>query len=376
MEDSPTMPDAPPEPLAPPLAECQAGRVRLAGAWTVTALSAHGDPLPAGELPTCFDASALGALDTTGALLLVHAEGRCAGAVAWEGLRDEHAELLDLVRRHRHAAAPHADAASVGVLALLGRDTCRRLAEARDILAFLGEACVACWRALLLPHRLRLTPLLANVQRAGFEALPIVGLLSFLMGIVIAYQGGQQLRTYGASLFVVDLVTLTMLREMAVILTAIIVAGRTGSAYTAQIGTMRVTEEIDALRTIGIRPLDLLVVPKIFALVLVLPLLTVYADMMGVFGGMFIADLMFGVSFTEFLQRLEQVVSLRHFLVGVGKAPVFALLIALVGCYQGFKVSGGADAVGRQTTVSVVQAIFLVIVVDAAFSVLFSALRV
>ena len=266
----------------------------------------------------------------------------------------------------------------LGALALdfNGRRATAQLCEVRDFLGFFGEMSLALWRALLLPHRFRWTPFLANIQSAGLAAMPIVGLLSFLLGVVIAYQGGSQLGRYGANIFIVELVSLTMLREMSVIMTAIIVAGRTGSAWTAQIGTMRVTEEIDALRTIGIRPMDMLVIPKVFALMVALPLLTVYADAMGVLGGMVMADLQLGVSFQEFLQRFPQAVSVRSFLIGVGKAPVFALLIALVGCYQGFKVSGGAEAVGRQTTVSVVQSIFLVIVVDAAFSVLFSWLKI
>jgi phospholipid/cholesterol/gamma-HCH transport system permease protein len=154
--------------------------------------------------------------------------------------------------------------------------------------------------------------------------------------------------------------------------TAILVAGRSGSAYTAQIGTMRVTEELDALRALGISPMSLLVVPRAMALVIVLPLLTVYADVVGVFGGMLIAWGQLAITFTEFLERFEYAVVMRHFLIGIVKTPVFAIIIALVGCYQGLLVSGGVDSVGRQTTISVVQAIFLVIVFDAFFSVLFS----
>ncbi|MFO7640787.1 MAG: ABC transporter permease, partial [Candidatus Competibacteraceae bacterium] len=185
----------------------------------------------------------------------------------------------------------------------------------------------------------------------------------------IAYQGGEQLKFYGANIFIVELVALTLLRELAPLITAIIVAGRTGSSYTAQIGTMRITEEVDALRTIGIPPMDLLVLPKLLALIIALPLLTVFADIFSVFGGMIVARAFLEVSFTEFLDRFAQVVTLTSFLLGVGKAPVFAAIIALVGCYQGFQVRGGADSVGRHTTISVVQAIFLVIAANALFSV-------
>jgi phospholipid/cholesterol/gamma-HCH transport system permease protein len=244
--------------------------------------------------------------------------------------------------------------------------------QAGALLAFIGETVVAILRTLLRPARIRWAALFANLEQAGVNALPIVGLLSFLLGIVIAYQGGMQLRSYGANIFIVELVSLTMLRELAPMMAAIIVAGRTGSAFTAQIGTMQVTEEIDALRTIGISPMDLLVLPKLFGLMLALPLLAVFADAMGVLGGMVMASVILDVSFSDFLDRIPQTVSLTSFLIGVGKAPVFAAIIAMVGCFQGFQVHGGADSVGRQTTVSVVQSIFLVIVADAGFSILFS----
>ena len=165
-----------------------------------------------------------------------------------------------------------------------------------------------------------------------------------------------------------------MLREFAPLITAIIIAGRSGSAYAAQIGTMAVTEEIDAMRTLGIAPLELLVLPKIIALVIALPLLTVFADVLGVFGGMIMARAQLGVGFGEFLDRFVKAVSITAYLIGIGKAPVFAAIIAVVGCFQGFRTKGGADSVGRQTTRSVVQSIFLVIVADALFSVAFSAL--
>jgi len=192
---------------------------------------------------------------------------------------------------------------------------------------------------------------------------------------VIAYQGAEQLQRFGANLYIADLVGLSMVRELSPLITAIIVAGRSGSAYTAQIGTMKVTEEIDALRTIGVGPLDLLVLPKVAALAIALPLLTVYTDMMGMLGGMIMARAQLQVSFTTFLNRLQEAVSLTSYLIGIGKAPVFAVIIALVGCYQGFGVTGSAESVGRQTTVSVVQSIFLVILSDAFFSIAFSWLN-
>jgi phospholipid/cholesterol/gamma-HCH transport system permease protein len=224
------------------------------------------------------------------------------------------------------------------------------------------------------PSLIRWRPILFNIRSAGVDALPIVGLLSFLLGVVVAYQGGDQLKPYGANIYIADLIGLSMLREFAPLITAIIIAGRSGSAYAAQIGTMAVTEEIDAMRTLGIEPLEMLVLPKVVALLIALPLLTVFADLLGVIGGMFMARAQLGVGFGEFVDRFAKAVSATTCLVGVGKAPVFAAVIAVVGCFQGFRTHGGADSVGRQTTRSVVQSIFLVIVADALFSIAFSAL--
>jgi phospholipid/cholesterol/gamma-HCH transport system permease protein len=242
------------------------------------------------------------------------------------------------------------------------------------LLGFVGESAVTLAHCVAHPARLRWRPVLFNIRSGGFDALPIVGVLSFLLGVVVAYQGADQLRQYGANIFVADLVGVSMLREFAPLITAIIVAGRSGSSYAAQIGTMAVTEEIDAMRTLGIAPQELLVLPKVIALMIALPLLTVFADVLGVLGGMVMARQQLGVGFGEFTDRFVKAVGTTTVLTGIGKAPVFAAIIAMIGCYQGFATRGGADSVGRQTTRSVVQSIFLVIVADALFSVAFSAL--
>jgi phospholipid/cholesterol/gamma-HCH transport system permease protein len=228
--------------------------------------------------------------------------------------------------------------------------------------------------SLAHPRRIRWRAVLRNIQIAGFDALPIIGLTAFLLGIVIAYQGADQLRHYGANIFVVDLVGYAMLREFAPLISAIIIAGRSGSAYAAQIGTMVVTEEIDAMRTIAIDPVGLLVLPKLLALAVALPLLTVYADLAGVFGGMVMARSQLGIGFHEFIDRFGREMQGATLLIGVGKSLVFAVVIALIGCFQGFRTQGSADSVGRQTTLSVVQSIFLVMVADAMFSVAFNVL--
>jgi phospholipid/cholesterol/gamma-HCH transport system permease protein len=256
----------------------------------------------------------------------------------------------------------------------IGRKTYSAGSQLTALLGFLGESFLALVGCISHPGRIRWRPIVFNLRSAGFDALPIVGMLSLLLGIVVAYQGADQLRRYGANIFVADLVGLSMLREFAPLMTAIIIAGRSGSAYAAQIGTMSVTQEIDAMRTIGIAPLDMLVLPKLIALLIALPLLTVFADMLGVIGGMLMARAQLGVGFGEFLDRLSKAVSITSYLVGIGKAPVFAAIIAMVGCFQGFRTRGGADSVGLQTTRAVVQSIFLVIVADALFSIAFSVL--
>ena len=328
-----------------------------------------------GEL--LIDAQAISALDTSGAWLLHRMRralesGGCT--VRFIGLRPEFEALLRLIAI-RTAEPPIAPPPPPGALAHFGRTAWEGFLGAVGLLSFLGASASALMRALMQPQRIRWRPILYNLQTAGVAALPITGLLTFLLGIVIAYQGAEQLRRVGANIYIADLVGLSMLRELSPLITAIIVAGRSGSAYAAQIGTMKVTEEVDALRTIGIRPLDLLVLPKVLALVIALPLLTVYTDIMGVFGGMIMARAQLDVGFATFLNRFDDAVSLTSFLIGIGKAPVFAVIIALVGCYQGFQVSGSAESVGQRTTTSVVQSIFLVILVDALFSIAFSWLH-
>jgi phospholipid/cholesterol/gamma-HCH transport system permease protein len=316
------------------------------------------------------------ALDTVGAWVIQKLLQRLRGegtTVQVSELRPEFAKLLEVVEQQTDTPSPVA-IAPLSMLENLGRSVELAFEQAVALLSFVGECAPAFAGCIAHPARFRWRPILYNIRSAGFDALPIVGLLSFLLGIVVAYQGADQLRQYGANIFVADLVGLSMLREFAPLITAIIIAGRSGSAYAAQIGTMSVTEEIDAMRTLGIAPLDLLVLPKIIALLIALPLLTVFADVLGVFGGMIMAHAQLGVGYGEFLDRFVKAVSVTAYLIGICKAPIFAGIIAVVGCFQGFRTKGGADSVGRQTTRSVVQAIFLVIVADALFSVAFSAL--
>ena len=371
---------------AAPAAITQATQQELAlsGDWTahgirvvepqLTALSASA------QSEMIVDGTRVEALDTAGAWILQKLLRRLRDegtVITVRGLRPEFDKLLAVVAQQLADSADKpapARRSSATALARIGLGTEAALKQTAALLSFVGECAIALAGNIAHPARIRWRPIFYNIRSAGFDALPIVGLLSFLLGVVVAYQGADQLRQYGANIFVADLVGLSMLREFAPLITAIIIAGRSGSAYAAQIGTMVVTEEIDAMRTLGIVPLDLLVLPKILALLIALPLLTVFADVLGVFGGMIMARNQLGVGFGEFLDRFVKAVSVTAFLIGIGKAPVFAAIITLVGCFQGFRTKGGADSVGRQTTRSVVQSIFLVIVADALFSVAFSAL--
>lgn len=314
-------------------------------------------------------------LDTAGALLLHRLRQRLERqgvSLDLSALSSRHRDLLELVQEADSLPPPAAR--REGLIEGLGRRAADLGREAVDFLAFLGEFALDSLPRLLRPHRLRWKQIIAEVEIAGVRAIPILGLLIFLTGVVIAYQGGTPLEQYGANIFLVDLLVITMLREMAPLMTAIIVAGRTGSAYAAQIGTMRITEEIDALRVTGITPFEILALPKVMALVLAMPLLTLFADAVGVLGGMVVANTMFGVGFIEFIQRIPEAMAPSSFWVGIIKAPVFAVIIASVGCYHGFSVRGSTESVGRATTRSVVHGIFLVIVVDALFSVIFNLL--
>ena len=374
---------AKPAPVAA-IAQPSNNHFALSGGWTARGIGAIQQQLGSIEAEARAavhaDGSEIEALDTAGAWALRKLLLRLGGegtAISLDGLRPEFARLLQAVAEQmaeQDKQTPPVVAKSLNALERVGKSTEAVFDQGLAMLGFVGETATALGGWFTHPGRIRWRPILFNIRTAGFDALPIVGLLSFLLGIVVAYQGADQLKQYGANIFVVDLVGLSMLREFAPLITAIIIAGRSGSAYAAQIGTMAVTEEIDAMRTIGIAPLELLVLPKVIALVIAVPLLTVFSDVLGVIGGMIMAQSQLGVTYGEFLDRFTKAVSVTSYLVGIGKAPVFAAIIAMVGCFQGFRTHGGADSVGRQTTRSVVQSIFLVIVADALFSIAFSAL--
>ncbi|MDP3905817.1 ABC transporter permease [Novosphingobium sp.] len=240
------------------------------------------------------------------------------------------------------------------------------------ILGFVGAMLVAMGNLIRNPSTFRIKALVRQMELVGVNALGIIGLMSFLIGIVIAQQGAEQLRQFGAEIYTVNLTGRLSLRELGILMTAIMVAGRSGSAFAAQIGTMKLTEEVDAMRTIGVSPMEALVIPRVLAAVLVMPLLGFYAALMSILGGAFISTLTLEIPFFTFLARIQEVVPMHDLWVGLIKAPVFGLIVALTGCYQGMQVAGNSEEVGLRTTIAVVQAIFTVIVLDAFFAVFFS----
>jgi phospholipid/cholesterol/gamma-HCH transport system permease protein len=332
-------------------------RWRFGGDWTLphaTVLDrAVGAVKGGAAVPLTFDLSALEALDTVGAWLITRAaeQAEDSGArIDWVEPPADFRPLFDRVLEAKPEPPPPERKRILFVdwLADLGAATELILKESADLLAFFGALVETFARILVRPSRLRLTSVIFHIERTGLNALPIVGMISFLVGIVLAFQGADQLRRFGAQVFTINLVGISVLREMGILLTAIVVA--------------------------GLDPMEMLVAPRVIALIIALPLLTFFADMMGLLGGGIMSVLLVDVSFAEYWRRLNDAVKFSSFAVGMIKAPVFALLISLVGCFEGLRVSGSAESVGRLTTRSVVEGIFLVIIFDALFSILFSYL--
>lgn len=240
---------------------------------------------------------------------------------------------------------------------------------------FIGKLTFEMIRVFYNPVIWRWRTVVSVINRNGTQALPIIGLLSFMIGIVISYQMGNELQKYGANIFIVDLMGFSVLREFGPLLTAIMVAGRTGSAFTAQLGIMKINQEIDALDTMGITPEQLLLLPRLIGLIVILPLLTIWADIFGIIGGMVMAQNFLNITWHEFLNRFQNEIPLRNLMIGLGKAPVFAMIIASIGCFQGMKVSGSAVSVGTRTTKSVVLAIFFIIIVNAVIAIILSKFK-
>lgn len=246
----------------------------------------------------------------------------------------------------------------------------------KDFTKFLGKVFFFFLYSLFNPKKIRLKAMFKYIDTSAINALFIVGTTAFLVGVVIAYQGAVQLEKFGANIFIVEMISITMLREIAPLVTAIVIAGRSASAFTAEIGAMKITDEIDAMRTMDFEPTLFLTLPRVFALVISLPLLVFFADIIGIMGGMLIAYIDLNVSFLDFIQRIQTEVPLKHFLIGIFKALFFGIAIAIIGCYRGFQVQNNTTSIGKYTTLSVVNAIFAVIALNAVFSVIFTEIGI
>ncbi len=351
------------------------GRLALGGRWTVAHVAEVEPQLRALETHAkSIDMSGVERIDTVGAWL-VHRLIRDGGATV-TGASSEATRLIDSVAKSDQPVKRHPYRGSVFVhrLEMTGHAVVSQLHILGNFLAFLGKTMVVLFQTIFERRSLRLNSVVHQMDVVGVHALGIVGLLSFLVGIVLAQQGAVQLRQFGAEVFVVNLVGRSTVRELGILLTAIMVAGRSGSAFAAQIGSMKLNEEIDAMHTIGLSSFEVLVLPRVIATSAMMVLLGFYGSLMAIIGGGLFCWASLGMPPVTFVTRLQEVVLPSDFWIGIFKAPIFGIIIAVTGCFQGMQVTGNAESVGQRTTAAVVQSIFLVIVLDAFFAVFFSAL--
>jgi len=330
---------------------------------------------------TRIDLSSVTTLDTAGAWAIVTLKRRMVEGGYKTDIDGANTHQMDLLNTVADAIPEIPTVESkppsfVDRLEATGRVVGSGVSFLMELSGFLGIFLARLGRALLHPREFRLTALVHHCQEVGLRAVPIVSLMAFLIGVVLAFQGSAQLRQFGAEVFVVDLIAISILRELGILLTAIIVAGRTASAFTAAIGSMKMREEIDAMQTLGIDPAMALFVPRILALLLMLPILGLIANIMGLLGGAIMSWVELGISPAMFRTRLIEGTGVSHVIVGMVKAPVFAIIIGVVGCHAGMKVGNNAESLGRMTSNAVVTAIFAVIVADALFSIFFAQMEI
>lgn len=347
--------------------------VEAGGPWIVMALRAlkpGADSPPADA--RAIDIKGVTALDTAGVTELVRLR-RAAGDCPIEGGDEARAGLIELVEKNVCEAQPppRRPPMVIDILSDMGESFAGFLDRAARLLEYFGEVLFLIAKGLLRPRQMRLNATIVQMREVWIRALAIVAVLCFLIGVVVAYQGVEQLKQFGAETFTVEAVGISILRELGVLLTAIIVAGRSGSAFAAQIGTMKVNQELDAMQAMGLSPVEWLVVPRIGALTLSMPLLVFWGNAMGLLGGAFACEIYLDFTVSQYFARLRDTVNMNNFWVGMIKAPVFGFVIAAIGCYEGLQVKSDAESVGRQTTTAVVEAIFMVIVLDALFSIFF-----
>jgi len=321
-----------------------------------------------------WDLSAVKKLDSALALLIVKEIERAKNSdieVLVTGMQGDAEKMLHMAKDHAHFESEFTPKEQ-GLLYDIGSDTLVRLKSLNAFFAFFGQMSLVFLHSLYRLRMFRWKETLFEVYESGIKALPIVMLTMFLVGIVVAYQSSAQLKIYGANIFIVDMLGISILRELAPMLAAIIIAGRSGSSYAAQIGVMKITEELDAMRTMGFDPYAFLVLPRMLALMLMMPILIFFADITGIIGGMLIAKVDLGLSVTLFMERFVEVVHVKHFWIGLFKGPFFAVLIATIGIYRGLQVKNDTQSIGFNTTKAVVESIFAVIICDAFFSIIFT----
>ncbi|HEY2345201.1 MAG TPA: ABC transporter permease [Xanthomonadaceae bacterium] len=364
----------------PPSIDVASGQpetLRLGGCWVLAHVARLEDLIARAGQARSVDATAVQRLDSAGATLLNRL--LCRLKIGRDALQLNPAHLSLMARIDEVVSTPPPPKRKeLGLYAALGRlgfSVQDSIVEIIALIAFMGLTLKTFLKVFSRPARFRLTPTVYHLEIVGLDAVPLVILLSFLVGAVLAFLGANVLQAYGAQIYVVELVSYAFLREFGVLLTAIILAGRTASAFTAQIGAMQNREEIDAIRTLGLDPIELLVIPRLVALLIALPLLTFIAMCSGIIGGAVVSWLALDIPLDLYWSRLNQVIELRHFIVGIVKTPMFATIISLIGCLEGFQTQGTAQSVGERTTSAVVQCISLVIVLDAIAAVFFMEIK-
>lgn len=328
-----------------------------------------------------WDFSEAGKFDSAGMMLVIEFEDRFAKKgiqLKRIGFSEEHEKIYRLLRDNITQNRPQANRTNIfyHTLENLGKSSAHLFTDLLAFMAFMGELTIQLGYYLRHPSSIHFKAIFKYIESSAIRALGIIALTSFLIGVVIAYQSAVQLERFGANIFIVDMIGISITRELAPLITAIVVAGRSGSAYTAQLGVMKLTEEIDAMKTMGFEPFRFLVLPRIIALMVSLPLLIFFADIVGIFGGMVVAKTQLNISFSSFLEHLQSALDAKHYWVGIFKGPFFAWLIAAIACFRGLQVSRDTESIGRYTTTSVVNAIFLVIACDALFSVILTELDI
>jgi phospholipid/cholesterol/gamma-HCH transport system permease protein len=350
-------------------------KLKCVGNWTLPYIEKIAKELQRLKLNgnVVVDLSSVSDFDSSGVLLFIDWQERISSSVTLDiiGYTSKQVEMYELLSKTHYTHIPKP---KTNLLSDIGKGFVEVIRDIVAFMSFIGELTLSFFHAFAHPKNIRIKETIYHIRHSGFDALVIVAMTSFLVGMVIAYQASVQLAKFGADIYIVDTVGISVVRELGPMITAIVIAGRSGSAYTAEIGAMKITEEIAAMRTMGFDPYAFLVIPRIAALMISLPLLIFFSDVIGILGGMVASSMELSLSSTQFLDRLHEILELKQYLLGMIKGPVFAFVIASVGCFRGMQVSDNTESIGLHTTASVVNSIFLVIAFDALFSVIYTEL--